>query len=685
MADRGYKAFPVSSHITNDRWVEHCQRLHKERLANITSRIDQCEPESCKVAPKRQQQEQRQTVIDQENKLLLDKLIKIKSTPTPTESTFKPWLGRATFQFKGGGAVYYDPTKNYRCVDHRNATMGLSPISIHHPLHSSKVGAPSYAAMQKQMQVAEDNSKLLKAIEDCRPLHNTESLERDYLQSTEYRARSSRFRGPSSAFYAGPPGSSPRTAWSPPRSSGSSSAGGGSVAGRRPASANPYLRSGAGSGGMAGGSRPSSSRPMLSSSTAPPAGREHGRPSTAPVSRPSASASATLASMTAAPPASAFSQQARTEYRPRSGNRPSATSRPSGSGPKHDKAAPPADKDKDYGWGKDPNEPALVVPVSLYDADDAVIHEGDEEGEDEEVNLLLETEEVDDDEGHSRPRTHRPAASIASSKGAGKVPGIEQSKTLAALSDVSNPGFRPSSARASMVYVFSESTATPSVRGRRPSSSTSLRAGGAGAGAGPPTLPSTSRPQSSRSSVTVGADDKEPLPPNIKSDTQSRLAALSQSDSRLSSGVKRTTPNFVFQEPVSSPKTGGERTEGSVSSSKRGEEVPTLAKESASSALARESASSATSTEAPPSPSRTETLSVKSAGKEERIEVEEEELEEEEAYDEEGFVDQEEKEDAKSNAKEEVEEEEEEETKTKSKARLFLRRTMAQVAFSDQK
>ena len=44
----------------------------------------------------------------QENNILLDKLIRIKNTQT--EKTFRPWLGRSTFQWSPG--LYYDSITN---------------------------------------------------------------------------------------------------------------------------------------------------------------------------------------------------------------------------------------------------------------------------------------------------------------------------------------------------------------------------------------------------------------------------------------------------------------------------------------------------------------------------------------------------------------------------------------------
>lgn len=88
------------------------------------------------------------TLPTQENKKLLEKLVKIQRTDT--QSTFKPFLGRSTFQWAPG--LYFDPTTNTRCVDHHNRTMHSSPRSVHHRSHHANTGALSYAHMQQHIK-----------------------------------------------------------------------------------------------------------------------------------------------------------------------------------------------------------------------------------------------------------------------------------------------------------------------------------------------------------------------------------------------------------------------------------------------------------------------------------------------------------------------------------------------------
>jgi hypothetical protein len=81
MADRGFKALPMSPH--EEKWLKNCARLHIERL-EMKARIDQSEP-SCSALldsfnnPTRRQQRERQNAMDMENKALLTQSIRSES------------------------------------------------------------------------------------------------------------------------------------------------------------------------------------------------------------------------------------------------------------------------------------------------------------------------------------------------------------------------------------------------------------------------------------------------------------------------------------------------------------------------------------------------------------------------------------------------------------------------------
>ena len=48
------------------------------------------------------------------------------------------------------------PLCSLRCVDHHNRTWSSSPRSVHHPLHHSSSGMPSFPATQRYMREQEE-------------------------------------------------------------------------------------------------------------------------------------------------------------------------------------------------------------------------------------------------------------------------------------------------------------------------------------------------------------------------------------------------------------------------------------------------------------------------------------------------------------------------------------------------
>jgi len=91
-------------------------------------------------------------MLFQENQILLDKLLKIKNSQS--ERTFRPWLGRSTFQWSPG--LYYDAVSNTKCVDHHNRTIYSSPRSVHHPLHCTSSSGATYSSTQRYMREQEE-------------------------------------------------------------------------------------------------------------------------------------------------------------------------------------------------------------------------------------------------------------------------------------------------------------------------------------------------------------------------------------------------------------------------------------------------------------------------------------------------------------------------------------------------
>ncbi|GFR46404.1 hypothetical protein Agub_g7986, partial [Astrephomene gubernaculifera] len=208
MADRGRKAFPVSSHLCDERWQRHCMDLHKQRLADMKHRIDNTKPETFDLVlskGKRQMlDKERQTEVDRENAILLQKMVRIKEQDT--RAVFRPWTARSTFQWKVGH--YYDPATNTKTLDHINLTSSVSPRSIHYfALTRPGTAPPDVTARLRDMEIQVDNTKLLRAITTMRSRYSVEKLERQHNEESILVNRISNFRGPEHARYH-PPGRS---------------------------------------------------------------------------------------------------------------------------------------------------------------------------------------------------------------------------------------------------------------------------------------------------------------------------------------------------------------------------------------------------------------------------------------------------------------------------------------------
>ncbi|GIL66020.1 hypothetical protein Vafri_19640 [Volvox africanus] len=208
MADRGRKAFPVSSHLCDERWQRHCMDLHKQRLSDMKHRIDNTKPETFDLVlskGKRQMlDKERQTEVDRENAILLQKMVRIKEQDT--RAVFRPWTARSTFQWKVGH--YYDPATNTKTLDHINLTSSVSPRSIHYfALTRPGTAPPDVTARLRDMEIQVDNTKLLRAITTMRTHYSNEVFERRHAEESILVSRISNFRGPDSARYQ-PPGRS---------------------------------------------------------------------------------------------------------------------------------------------------------------------------------------------------------------------------------------------------------------------------------------------------------------------------------------------------------------------------------------------------------------------------------------------------------------------------------------------
>mmetsp|Transcript_22516 Transcript_22516/g.55729 ORF Transcript_22516/g.55729 Transcript_22516/m.55729 type:complete len:263 (-) Transcript_22516:437-1225(-) len=137
MADRGRKALPVDNRLCNDKWVERCQRIHREKLATMQSTatdprlktLDNRIPHTMSMThlthrlKKAQLEEERFQEIELENKVLLGKMSKIMGLSAMNDRSSQGGKGasqfpfRSTLQLKPGVRI---DMGQYPCLDTRN-------------------------------------------------------------------------------------------------------------------------------------------------------------------------------------------------------------------------------------------------------------------------------------------------------------------------------------------------------------------------------------------------------------------------------------------------------------------------------------------------------------------------------------------------------------------------------------
>ncbi|KAL6746514.1 hypothetical protein V8C86DRAFT_1506010 [Haematococcus lacustris] len=200
MADRGRKSHPVTSQLLDERWMKHNHDLHMERLRVMKPMTDCSLPESTKHMPshakRKQLDKESQEKIDIENRILLDKLIRIKNFDSSKH--IKPWLARSVFQYRPG--AFYDPISGAKCLDHINATVGTSPRSIHSVLNRPDA-PPTYKETQHYLHLLHENGKLLRTIEASASDYAVEKLGKEAAEHIVHSRRLSNYRGPEAARF----------------------------------------------------------------------------------------------------------------------------------------------------------------------------------------------------------------------------------------------------------------------------------------------------------------------------------------------------------------------------------------------------------------------------------------------------------------------------------------------------
>lgn len=84
--DRGRKAIPTLNKHTDSKYYQKCQEIHRSKLTNIKSSIDNSEPHRPthlkKNLKKEQMKEERYAEIERENRILLEKMSHIMQNET---------------------------------------------------------------------------------------------------------------------------------------------------------------------------------------------------------------------------------------------------------------------------------------------------------------------------------------------------------------------------------------------------------------------------------------------------------------------------------------------------------------------------------------------------------------------------------------------------------------------------
>lgn len=167
---------PNGSKLCNERWVQHCHKLHVERLKKMKPSIDNNAPKEYSHlttrAKKQQLLEERYMEIELENRHLLEKMSRITQSSATQEA--RPYLHRSTFQFKPG--MRFDGNGVPKLDTIRIAPNGV-PASLNRE-----------ARKRELRRITAANLQLLERIQGLEAVYSNAKLEKSYIQSLEYAA-----------------------------------------------------------------------------------------------------------------------------------------------------------------------------------------------------------------------------------------------------------------------------------------------------------------------------------------------------------------------------------------------------------------------------------------------------------------------------------------------------------------
>lgn len=191
MADRGRRALPVDNRLCNDRWVERCQRIHREKLANMQSTatdprlttLDNTMPITLKMQhlhlkqKKAQLEEERFAQIELENRVLLEKMSKImRQDPTEARSAqgsrnSEQFPFRSILQLKPGMRI---DTAQYPVIDTRNY---YPPKSLNREYR-----------LRELKRITSENQSMLQRIQSREPFYDHKKWEKEREMDLQYLA-----------------------------------------------------------------------------------------------------------------------------------------------------------------------------------------------------------------------------------------------------------------------------------------------------------------------------------------------------------------------------------------------------------------------------------------------------------------------------------------------------------------
>eukprot|EP00976_Prorocentrum_cordatum_P020853 423671-Prorocentrum_minimum.AAC.2 len=189
MADRGRRAMPVGNRLCNDKEVERCQKLHRDRLRNMHSTahdprittLDNSTPASMQMPhlqlkqKKAQLEEERFAQIELENRILLEKMSKImRQDPGDARSAHgghhtEQFPFRSTLQLKPG--IRIDMTQ-YPMLDSRNF---IAPKSLNREQR-----------LRELKRITSENQAMLRRIQSREPFYDHKKWEEERVRDLQY-------------------------------------------------------------------------------------------------------------------------------------------------------------------------------------------------------------------------------------------------------------------------------------------------------------------------------------------------------------------------------------------------------------------------------------------------------------------------------------------------------------------